>query len=152
LLQRLRSLSHLLDNALPLPGTSFRIGIDPLLGLVPGGGDIASAMLSAYIVLEAMRFRLPRETLSRMLLNLLSDAALGMFPVLGDLFDVTWKANSRNLALLEAHLQNPRPQQAADRVFVAFVVLVMFLIILSVATIAVLVTTTLWNLLAGVVG
>lgn len=149
-LNRIRTLSHLLDNAIPVPGTRFRFGFDPILGLIPGGGDVAGAVLSAYIVLEGLRFGLPRETLTRMLLNLLTDTVLGALPVLGDFFDVTWKANTRNLALLEAHVQNPQPQQAADRLFVAFVVLMLVLFVVTVATIAVLVTTTLWNLLAGV--
>jgi hypothetical protein len=113
-LKRIRTLSHLLDNAIPIPGTTYRIGIDPLLGLLPGAGDILGAGLSAYIVLEAARFGLPRATLARMAFNIASETALGSLPVLGDFFDATWKANTRNIALLETHLDRPRPNQATN--------------------------------------
>lgn len=110
-LKRVRTLSHLLDNAIPIPGTTYRIGIDPLLGLLPGAGDVVGAILSAYIVFESARFGLPRAALARMALNIISETALGSLPVLGDFFDATWKANSRNIALLESHLSQPRRSQ-----------------------------------------
>lgn len=137
-LQRVRAVGRLLDNALPIPGTSYRVGIDPILGLLPGGGDIVGFALSAYIVLEALRFGLPRETILRMGSNLLMDSVVGSVPVLGDIFDVTWKANSRNLALLEAHIANPHPQRAADRWFVAIVVIALILLGIGIITAIVL--------------
>ena len=84
-LQRVRTLTHLLDNSISIPGTRYRIGLDPLLGLLPGAGDIAGAALSAYIVLEAARFGLPRETLVKMLVNLASDSVLGSLPIVARL-------------------------------------------------------------------
>lgn len=122
-LQRIRALSHVLDNAIAIPGTKLRFGLDPLLGLFPGAGDWVSAVLSVYIVLESLRFRLPRPVLTQMLSNLILDMAAGSVPVLGDVFDVTWKANHRNVKLLEASLQDPTPPPPANRLFVGLVVL-----------------------------
>ncbi|NET31507.1 MAG: DUF4112 domain-containing protein [Cyanothece sp. SIO1E1] len=116
-LKRIRVLSHILDNAIPIPGTRYRIGLDPILGLIPGGGDVLGAILSIYIVIEAARFGLPRATLIRMVFNLLLETVVGALPILGDIFDVAWKANARNMTLLETHLANPHPNQAADRRF-----------------------------------
>jgi hypothetical protein len=133
-LQRIRVLSRLLDNAVSIPGTNYRVGIDPLLGLLPIGGDAVGLALSAYIILEAIRFRLPRATLVRMLTNLLLDSTLGAVPVLGDVMDFAWKSNARNLALLEAHLKDPHPQKAADRLFIFLTLGI--LIVLSIGVIA----------------
>ncbi|MBP0011367.1 DUF4112 domain-containing protein [Roseofilum sp. Belize Diploria] len=117
-IQCLRRLSQLLDNALPIPGLNYRVGIDPIIGLIPGGGDMVSGILSAYIVLEATRFGLPKETLGRMVINVLIDTLTGIVPILGDLFDLTWKANAMNVELLEEHLQTPKSSEAADRGFI----------------------------------
>lgn len=138
ILQRLRTISQVMDNALPIPGTSYRVGIDPFLGLLPGAGDVAGTVVSAYIVLEAARFGLPRATLTRMLVNLLLDAVLGALPFVGDFFDATWKANSRNLALLEAHVRSGRSQRAADRGFLVLLVIVLILIVVGVAALTAL--------------
>lgn len=137
-LQRIRTLTHILDNAIPIPGTTHRIGLDPIIGLVPGGGDTVGTLLSAYIVLEALRFNLPKETLVRMVSNLALDGVLGTMPLLGDLFDLGWKANSQNLALLEEHAAHPDDSRAADRGFVIFIAVVVvamaLLITLLIAT------------------
>lgn len=148
-LTRIRLLSQFLDNAIRIPGTSFRVGFDPLLGLVPGAGDIASVLISVYIVLESLRFQLPRETLLRMVSNLLTDTALGTVPVAGDMFDVVWKANARNVHLLEEHLQNPNPSRAADRLFVFGVILVLILLVAVVVAIALASLRALWWVLTG---
>lgn len=130
-LEHLRSLSHLLDNAIALPGTKLRFGLDPILGLIPGLGDVSGIMFSAYIVVQAARWKLPAETLFRMLTNIGLDWLAGSVPMLGDLFDVGFKANARNVALLENHVQRPGPSQAADRwvVFLVFAVLGLLLTI-----------------------
>lgn len=132
-LKRIRTLSHLLDNAIPIPGTTHRIGIDPLLGLLPGAGDVTGAVLSAYIVLEAARFGLPRATLARMTLNIVSETALGSLPLLGDFFDATWKANSRNIALLEAHLDQPRPSQTTQWWFLILLLVGLIAVVIGLA-------------------
>jgi hypothetical protein len=102
--ERLRQLAHLLDDRFVIPGTRWRIGLDGLIGLVPGIGDAITTLLALYIVLEARRLGVPLGKLGRMGINVGLDAVLGAVPLLGDLFDVAWKANRRNLALLLDHL------------------------------------------------
>lgn len=101
---RARALARLLDTAIRIPGTNIRFGLDPIIGLVPGLGDIASAMLSGYIVLSGIRLGASRSIVARMIGNIAIDTLVGSVPVLGDLFDASWKSNERNVALLERHL------------------------------------------------
>ena len=123
-LKRIDRLGYLLDNSIRIPGVGYRVGYDAIIGLIPGVGDLAGFALSAYIVLEASRFRLPKATLARMVFNVGLEAVIGVVPFLGDLFDATYKANARNLRLLHAHLEERKPgQRAADRRFVLFAVL-----------------------------
>jgi len=103
-LKRLQGFSHLLDRALPIPGTPYRFGLDPILGLLPGGGDFIGAAFSAYIIWESARVGIPRETIGKMAFNIILEMAVGVVPVLGDLVDVAWKANVKNVELLESHL------------------------------------------------
>ena len=105
--ERLRTLARLLDDAFQVPGTRFRVGLDALIGLVPGIGDAIGAIFSTYIVFQAARLGASRATLVRMLGNVALDTIVGEIPLLGDLFDAGWKANIRNLALLENQLQYP---------------------------------------------
>jgi Domain of unknown function (DUF4112) len=102
--ERLRQLAHLLDDRFQIPGTRYRIGLDGLIGLVPGIGDAVTTLLSLYIVLEARRLGVPVTKLGRMGLNVGIDAVVGAVPLVGDLFDVAWKSNRRNLRLLLDHL------------------------------------------------
>jgi len=104
-LDRVRKLAHLLDSSFGLPGTSVRFGLDSLLGLIPGIGDIVGGLLSGYIVYEALRLHAPKRLLLRMLGNIAIDTAIGAIPIAGDLFDVVWKANRRNLQLLNRHVR-----------------------------------------------
>lgn len=99
-IERLTKLAVLLDSSITIPGTRARIGIDPLLGLIPGFGDAISLVLSAYIIWEAKQIGTPRATLIAMLANVGIDAAIGTVPVLGDAIDFAFKANMRNLKLL----------------------------------------------------
>lgn len=112
---RLRRLAWLLDSAVAVPGLKFRVGLDALLGLVPGLGDAAGVILSSYIVLKSWELGVPRSVLLRMALNVVIEGVVGAVPLLGDLFDAAWKANLRNVALLEAHLDRPRRTAAASR-------------------------------------
>ncbi|MBD2035940.1 DUF4112 domain-containing protein [Leptolyngbya sp. FACHB-321] len=148
-LRRVRTVSRLLDNAIPIPGTRFRLGLDPVLGLLPGAGDFVGAALSVYIVIEAVRFGLPRKTLVQMVTNLVLDSVGGSVPILGDVFDATWKANSRNLALLEAHVATPEPAKAADRRFVIFIVLALLLLLIGIGVVATLLISWVVRTLAG---
>lgn len=113
-LKRVRTVGDLLDNALRIPGTDIRIGLDPLVGLVPGFGDLVGGLASAYIILEAARAGAPMSVLVRMLGNVGIDSIVGSFPIAGDLFDVAWKSNTRNVRLLERHLEAPRETRSAS--------------------------------------
>jgi hypothetical protein len=100
---RLRRLAWLIDGAFRLPGTRFRFGLNSVIGLTPAAGDALLTAISLYIVYEARQLGVPKLKLARMLKNVAIEAAAGAVPVLGDLFDVAFKANLRNLAILEEH-------------------------------------------------
>lgn len=89
-----------MDGAVRIPGTSIRLGLDSLIGLLPGGGDLATGLVAAYVVYEARRLGASKGTLARMVANVGVDVLVGAIPVLGDVFDVAFKANERNLRLL----------------------------------------------------
>jgi hypothetical protein len=121
-----RRLSTLLDSALRIPGTQLRIGLDPILGaLLPELGDALTAVLSLSLVTVAFRQRVPKWVLARMLVNIAIDAILGAIPFVGDAFDFAFKANEKNLALIERHQGDPtQPATWGDRLVVSAVVLV----------------------------
>lgn len=137
-LQRIRQLSHVLDEAIRIPGTNKRIGLDPIIGLFPGGGDTVSMLLSAYIVVESALLGLPKATLLRMVLNIVIDALTGTVPFLGDLFDAVSKANTRNLKLVDAHVNQPQFQAKVDLFFIAGLVIVLALMVVSFAALVAL--------------
>jgi hypothetical protein len=120
-LERLRRITWWMDEGIRIPGIGIRIGLDPIIGLIPGIGDAAGAILAGTIVVEAARTGISRFTLLRMAGNIALDSAIGAIPVIGDLFDAGWKANKKNLALLERHLESPPAAREADKRFVAFV-------------------------------
>jgi Domain of unknown function (DUF4112) len=113
--ERLRTLARLLDTVFPIPGTKYRFGLDAVIGLIPGIGDAIGALFSAVIVFQAARLGASRSILLRMLANLGLDTLIGEIPLLGDLFDAGWKANIRNMALLEEHLQQPSAARRGSR-------------------------------------
>ena len=102
-----RAFTKLMDGALPVPGTRFRIGLDPILGLVPGLGDATGAALSGYLVITAARLGAPAAVIARMLGNVALDAAIGAIPFFGDVYDFFWKSNRKNLNLLERYVEQP---------------------------------------------
>ena len=103
-LQRVAHLAYWLDDRFRIPGTRRRVGFDGLLGLIPGIGDTASALIGGYIVAEAARLDVPKATLARMLANVGIDYIIGLVPLVGDLADVAWKGNRRNARMLRDHL------------------------------------------------
>lgn len=107
-LRRARRASRLLDESFRVPGTDFRVGVDPILSVIPGGGDAAAAVLSLYVVGEAARAGVPTPVLLRMLANVGVDAVGGSVPVAGTVFDALWKANKRNVKLFEAYVEAKR--------------------------------------------
>ncbi|MEM1230615.1 MAG: DUF4112 domain-containing protein [Pseudomonadota bacterium] len=122
-LARVDRLAWLLDNSIPLPG-GYRIGVDSLVGLVPGLGDALGLGTSSYIFLQAWRAAVPGAVLLRMLLNVLIEAVIGVIPVLGDLFDMVWKSNTRNATLLRAYAAQPVATAGSSRWFLWAAVLV----------------------------
>ena len=130
-LARVGRVSTVLDSAVTIPRTNVRVGLDPILGLVPGVGDVVPTAASAYVVAEAAALGVSQATLARMCLNLLVDAVVGSIPVVGDVFDVAWRANDRNVRLLEARLADPSGERR-DRVAVAALGAAVFLAVLAV--------------------
>jgi len=103
-LEEIRHLAYLLDEAFRLPVVGYRFGLEPVLGLVPIVGDLAGFAISSYIIFKAAQFGLPRKLVARMVFNALLDAVVGSIPILGSLFDMFWKANKRNIRLIERYL------------------------------------------------
>ena len=114
----LRTLQRLLDEAFRVPGTRIRFGWDAIVGLIPWAGDVLTAMLGVAILVSAHRLRVPGIVQVRMLLNLAIDLLIGLVPFAGDIADVFWKANTKNMTLLERHAASPMPATAGDWWFV----------------------------------
>ena len=148
-LRRLRRISHLLDNAIPIPGTKYRIGLDPILGLIPGGGDLISSIFAGYVVFKSAQMGVPQETLVKMAANIVFDTVAGTVPVAGDLLDVAWKANVKNIELLDAHLGSPEPGKKADWLFVAALLLGLMLIVGGVIFLSVMLFAWVFRALTG---
>jgi hypothetical protein len=102
---RVNEVSRLLDEAITVPGTDYKIGLDPILGILPVAGDSVATLFSLYILAEAVRLGVDTRTLARMVAYVAVDAIVGSVPVLGTLFDAVWKANAWNADLLEAHVE-----------------------------------------------
>ena len=135
---RARELARLLDSAFTIPGTGIRLGLDSLIGLLPGGGDAIGAALSSIIVLTALRQGVPRPIVWRMVGNVVIDTLIGTVPLLGDVFDVAWKANNKNAELLARYESAPEKTTTRSRGFAILVVLVLLLILGSILTTAAL--------------
>ena len=141
-LARARVLARALDSAVGIPGTKFRFGLDPILGLVPGLGDLAGAALSGYIVLVGIQLGASRSVVLRMLANVAIDTVVGAVPLVGDLFDAGWKSNNRNVALIERHVAAPGPTRTSSRLMIGLVALV--LLMLAAGSIALTVLLVRW--------
>jgi len=107
-LARITLLAKLMDNAFVIPGLNRRVGLDSVIGLVPGVGDAISAAIASYIIWEARQLGLPRWKIARMVGNVAVDTALGAIPLAGDVFDVFFKANERNMRIIHDHLGTPK--------------------------------------------
>lgn len=124
----LRKWAVFLDSAFQVPGTRFRFGLDPIVGLLPGAGDLVTGFFSVMILLHSVRLRIPKVVIARMMVNIGLDLLTGAVPLLGDLFDAAFKANLRNLALLERHARPGVPPERSDYVFVGVCVAVLVLL------------------------
>jgi hypothetical protein len=118
----------LLDSAFVVPGTSMRIGLDPIIGLVPGIGDLISPLFTAGILWQARELGIPKVVQLRMIFNVAIDSMVGLFPVLGDVFDFAWKANDMNMALLEHHAHEDHSAAPGDWLFVIAMIVLLIVI------------------------
>ena len=143
--QRLGRLAWLLDNSIVIPGTRFRVGIDAIVGLIPGLGDLLGVLASSYIVREAARLGAPPSVLTRMAFNVAVEGVVGLIPFFGDVFVAVWKANQRNYALLEQHIDHPQRTAQSSRMFVALVIAVLIAFIALTALGTFLVVRALWQ-------
>jgi hypothetical protein len=107
-LARVTLVANLMDSAFIIPGLNRRVGLDAILGLIPGVGDALSAALASYIIWEARQLGLPRWKIARMVANVAVDTAIGAIPLAGDVFDVFFKSNQRNLRIIHEHLGTPK--------------------------------------------
>ncbi len=127
--ESLERLSWLMDDLIRIPGINWRFGLDALVGLIPGFGDTATSLVSFYILIAAVRYRVPKVTLLRMGLNIGIDYLFGSIPVVGDIFDAFWKSNQMNVALLgkraTVSADEARKGQISDWLFVGVIVLVL---------------------------
>jgi hypothetical protein len=123
--RRIALVARVLDELITIPGTRHRFGLDSIVGLIPGIGDLASAAVGGWIILEAARFRLPGVVLARMVVNTVVDLVVGAIPLIGDAFDFIFKSNTRNLALFRRHATNPGASTTEHRAFLAGLVLVL---------------------------
>jgi hypothetical protein len=145
----IRTLARVLDSAVRIPGTKIRVGADSIFGLVPVVGDIAGAALSGYIVLASARLGAPPSTLARMVINIGIDTIVGSVPVFGDMFDVGWRANMKNVDLLESHLGSSDRVRRTNRLVVAGVVVGLLLLAVGAAFVGVEVIRFLARIASG---
>lgn len=131
---RFAIVSRVMDELVAVPGTSIRVGLDPVVGLVPVLGDAISALVSFWLIGEAVRFGIPRIVVGRMIANSLVDLVIGAVPIVGDLFDVVSHANSRNLALFRRHALDPTASTGGERVALAGLVILVIGLLWLVAT------------------
>ena len=115
--RRIGRITHALDELVAVPGTPVKVGLDPVVGLIPVVGDAVAAFAGVWVIGEAARFGIPRVVLGRMVVNLLIDLAFGAIPLLGDIFDVVFRSNSRNLALFRHHALDPDASPRREQTF-----------------------------------
>jgi hypothetical protein len=123
--ENLDHLSHLLDDFIQIPGTPIRFGLDGIVGFIPGVGDILGGLASTIIIIAAWVRGVPKVTVARMVVNVAIETAVGSLPVVGNLFDIAWRANRRNYKLLEGSIREPEKHSASSWLFFAGVCLVL---------------------------
>lgn len=142
-----RKFAQLLDSWFTIPGTNIKVGLDPIVGLVTGIGDLAGASLSVYFMFYATKLGAKYSVLLRMFVNIMGDLIIGMIPVLGDLFDVAWKANLRNAKLLEELEADPEKLGKESRVFMWILFSTLVLILFGVIIVIGWAIAKVWNFL-----
>jgi len=123
--RRIGRVTRVLDELIEVPGTPVKVGLDPIIGLIPVAGDAVSALAGAWVILEASRFGLPRIVLARMVLNLGVDLGIGAIPLVGDVYDLFFRSNSRNLELFRRHALDPSASTRGEQaLFIGLALLV----------------------------
>ena len=133
----MRALSRVFDELIRVPGTNIRFGLDSLIGLFPAGGDLVGGLVSAYALVVASRLGAPASVLARMVLNIAIDTIVGTIPLVGDAFDVAWKANRKNLELLERFEREPQSTKRSSIAVLAIALLFLLLLIVAAAMITI---------------
>jgi hypothetical protein len=142
--ERLNRLAWLLDNSIPIPGTNFTIGLEALIGLVPVVGDLIGVALSSYIVNEARKLGVGRAVLIRMGFNVAVEGLVGLIPFAGDLFDAAWKANQRNVRLLNDWVERPDHAERQSRKFVGVGIAAMTAFVFALVTVTAVLVRAIW--------
>lgn len=140
----LRRFAYYMDEAFVLPGTRIRVGLDALLGLIPGIGDIIGAALSTWIIAGALRHRVPPLVIARMVFNVAVDLIFGSIPVAGDLFDFMYEENMMNMRLLEKHRDRRRPPRSPGQIALVLGAIMMFFLLLAIGLAAGTIALVLW--------
>ena len=140
----LQRFATLMDEAVAIPGTNRRVGLDAALGLIPGVGDVIAGVLSAWIVIGALRHRVPMPKVLRMLFNILLDIIIGAIPILGDVFDFLFEENMMNLALLMRHRDASRPPRTIAQIGGAAVLVVGVILVVALAVLAGSIAAVIW--------
>lgn len=132
--RRIGRVTHLLDELVEVPGTSLRVGLDPVIGLIPVVGDAVAAAVGIWVIGEAARFGIPRLVLGRMVVNLVLDLGIGAIPLLGDVYDVAMRSNTRNLELFRRHALDPAASTRRERAFLVGLALLLIGLVWLLAT------------------
>lgn len=140
----LRRFAYLMDQAFALPGTNIRVGLDAVLGLIPGIGDIIGGILSTWIIAGALRHRVPKWVIARMVWNVAIDLFFGAVPVAGDVFDFLYEENIKNMRLLEKHRDRTRPPRSSGEITLTVVLIIGFLLFFALAILAAVVALAIW--------
>lgn len=140
----LRKFAYLMDQAFPIPGTNIRVGLDAVLGLIPGIGDVIGAVLSTWIIAGALRHRVPALVILRMIGNVAVDLIFGAIPVAGDVFDFLYEENMKNMRLLEKHRDRTRPPRRSSEITLILGLIIAFLVGLALFLVVLLVALVLW--------
>lgn len=141
---KLNQLAWLMDSYFRIPGTQIRFGLDGLIGLIPGFGDALGAVISSHILTQAAQMGVPKSILLKMAFNIGFDAILGIVPVIGDVSDIVWKANQRNVQLLNDYLNRPEETVIHSRLFVGILGLLVFGLVAFIGLLGFLVIRWLW--------
>ncbi len=144
-----RWLALIMDEFLRFPGTKIRFGLDPIIGLLPGIGDVSSAIISAVALIHAARYGVPKILLARMATNILINELVGIIPGLGDAFSFWFKSNVRNYKLLRRYSAAPTRSRKGDWIFLVAVLSLLFVIVCTGLIVSLLVLQAMWQLIAG---